>query len=279
MNTLQEIISQKPPESLYHYTSQSGLLGILNSKSIWASKIQYLNDATEFEYTISIARGKIRQRLLTATGDGKQCLEKLRSQADNVSGINIFVACFSTLPDLLSQWRAYCPIGQGFSIGFPTERFSSLMSEQQFMLVPCVYDLELYHEVVDDLIEATTEKWRHTALDASGYSPVELQFVAELIAIAPILKHPSFVEEKEWRLVSTPKLSSDANVRFREGKSMLLPYFDFQLAHPETKLEVGEIYVAVSHPELSRNSVMHLLDSTRTAWGGVLLSEVPFRAW
>ena len=40
---------------LYHYTSLSGLLGIIENKCIWASDIRYLNDSNEFSYTIELA--------------------------------------------------------------------------------------------------------------------------------------------------------------------------------------------------------------------------------
>jgi len=36
---------------LYHYTSLEGLLGIIECKSIWASKILYLNDASGLNYS------------------------------------------------------------------------------------------------------------------------------------------------------------------------------------------------------------------------------------
>lgn len=38
------------PEILYHYTDAKGLLGILNSKQIWATSYRFMNDAREFEY-------------------------------------------------------------------------------------------------------------------------------------------------------------------------------------------------------------------------------------
>ncbi|MGA3345583.1 MAG: HepT-like ribonuclease domain-containing protein, partial [Terracidiphilus sp.] len=42
-----QTISQAQPELLYHYTTQEGLLGILKSRSIWASHIRFLNDTSE----------------------------------------------------------------------------------------------------------------------------------------------------------------------------------------------------------------------------------------
>lgn len=38
-----------PPPILHHYTTQEGLLGIVESKSIWATNIYYLNDAAEYK--------------------------------------------------------------------------------------------------------------------------------------------------------------------------------------------------------------------------------------
>ena len=38
------------PKILYHYTSSTGLLGILTSKSVWGTHVNYLNDAQDFIY-------------------------------------------------------------------------------------------------------------------------------------------------------------------------------------------------------------------------------------
>ena len=41
------MINYDKPKILYHYTTMDGLKGIIASKSLWATKIQYLNDASE----------------------------------------------------------------------------------------------------------------------------------------------------------------------------------------------------------------------------------------
>jgi len=56
------------PKYLYHYTSQNGLLGILgiNSKpskpSLWMTNIFYLNDSSEFTYTINLVKQDLKKR-------------------------------------------------------------------------------------------------------------------------------------------------------------------------------------------------------------------------
>lgn len=36
--------------SLYHYTSLTGMIGIITSKAIWATDCSFLNDRSEFDY-------------------------------------------------------------------------------------------------------------------------------------------------------------------------------------------------------------------------------------
>jgi hypothetical protein len=63
-----------------------------------------------------------------------------RSEAEK----EIYVCSFSSNPDQLSQWRGYCPDGNGYSIGF---EFNSKMIEHinknkhgfDFDLVKCIY--------------------------------------------------------------------------------------------------------------------------------------------
>jgi len=47
MKTIDEILNTNPDRILYHYTRLDGLLGIVKSKSLWASNIYYFNDASE----------------------------------------------------------------------------------------------------------------------------------------------------------------------------------------------------------------------------------------
>jgi hypothetical protein len=49
---VKEILNRHPPGILYHYTTQTGLLGIITSGEIWASHTQYLNDVREFPHAI-----------------------------------------------------------------------------------------------------------------------------------------------------------------------------------------------------------------------------------
>ena len=48
IDIVDELLSRKPPEVLYHYTTQAGLIGIIRGAEIWATHTQYLNDRREY---------------------------------------------------------------------------------------------------------------------------------------------------------------------------------------------------------------------------------------
>ena len=54
-----EHFEKLPPDILYHYTGQIGLLGIIEQAELWATKIQYMNDATEFGLALRLARQEL----------------------------------------------------------------------------------------------------------------------------------------------------------------------------------------------------------------------------
>src|SRR5688500_426450 len=116
------------PPILYHYTSQLGLIGMLNKKTIWASKIHYLNDSKEFALALELARDELDRRIKAATSK-VDCsrLELLRDTIYTfeytIEGVNTCVCCFSKRGDALSQWRGYGGGDAGFSVGFTREWF------------------------------------------------------------------------------------------------------------------------------------------------------------
>ena len=50
------------PDILYHYTSQKGLLGILQTKKLWMTNILYLNDSSECIHTIDLLKSEVEKR-------------------------------------------------------------------------------------------------------------------------------------------------------------------------------------------------------------------------
>ena len=154
-----ELATESPPPILYHYTSQDGLFGILESKSIWASKIQYLNDETELNLGVQTATRIIKELLQDTPEPIKQkFLNFLSNDVQRIERTNVFVSCFSAVGDLLSQWRGYCPRGIGYSIGFDSGKLEALARNRNFLLRSCVYNPTAQKKIIVDSINqgATT---------------------------------------------------------------------------------------------------------------------------
>ena len=117
-----ELLSRPVPDYLYRYTSIGCLHGIIEGRSIWASMIHYLNDAAELKTAISICR-EILTKELRQTSDFamKDVVGVWNAVLDDLlEETHICVVSFTEQPDLLSQWRAYCPPDGGYAIGFRT---------------------------------------------------------------------------------------------------------------------------------------------------------------
>jgi hypothetical protein len=90
---------------------------------------------------------------------------------------------------------------------------------------------------------------------------------------AAILKHESFFEEKEWRIITFDEYAGvfrgepDINprgrmldVKFREGSNTLIPYLQLPLAFGEEPILFDEVVIGPTpHPKLSEYSLNLLL--------------------
>jgi hypothetical protein len=259
---------------IYHYTSQDGLLGIIRNKSLWVSSILHLNDSAEFAYSIEIVRENLNIRLQNERGPWNGYYGAILAGFEAIKDLTLFVGSFSEEGDLLSQWRAYTSGGVGFSLGFKHANLKRLADQQNFRFLKCSYDKTEHNTILNKLIDESA------GLVINGDYGLAVQaFFLGLFNIAPALKHPSFSEEREWRVVSPTIQTTDTNTKIRTGKSMLIPYGEFNLQEGG-KLSVSKIVVGPTpHKELSVLSVMQLLFSKKIDDCEVVPSSVPYRSW
>ncbi|MGB0064825.1 MAG: DUF2971 domain-containing protein [Terracidiphilus sp.] len=133
------IDQSKPEELLYHYTTQEGLLGIIEKQKIWASHLQYLNDKSEGQIFTKLLLDEFAWRAATDPEKASSNITAIGrllglsiDQADHqnealyigssafswITNQSTFVTSFSAHGNLLSQWRAYSGGAGGCSIGF-----------------------------------------------------------------------------------------------------------------------------------------------------------------
>ena len=91
--------------------------------------------------------------------------------------------------------------------------------------------------------------------------------VHHLARVSPRLKHSSFSEEAEWRLVSPLEDLSDLKHKFRPGRISIIPYTEFPLADEGGDFEARLSVVIGPAPDqmLSMNAVSWFLNKR---WSG-----------
>jgi len=285
------LYSHIPQERLYHYTSFTGFLGIVKSRTLWASDIRYMNDSAELKHAADLIRTEINSRI--AAGHAKpdllnQFLDWVTHRITN--GHMLFASSFRSNGNLLSQWRGYSRLGKGVSLGFDPDYILRCAAQQSFQIGKCIYSCKKQARLISQVIDAieTLAEGHDPDRDKQGkgtdhsYHSIFQLIESDLLRIAAILKHPSFREEEEWRIVS-PVITDyvKAPVLFREGASMLVPYIEFNLlAQKGCPIGLEHIFLGPTpNITISMNSLtMCLSKNGIRPEKGISYCQIPFRA-
>lgn len=281
--------SDVPDKNLYHYTSLAGLMGVISSKSIWASEIRYLNDDAELNYLNRIIQRRItffHQKDCEEDQIARQFAQWLSQRVD-ISPL-VFVVSFTEAGSLLSQWRGYTPHGQGVNIGFRPQSLLDPVAAAGFTFGKCIYDHQRHEEIALEIVEAVIAgaakrgpaEFNKTA-PTQTYYPYFAEIEPQVLRICALIKHPCFVEENEWRAVSKPMANYvEPNIKYRVGKSYLIPYIDLPLAQGLESIPLAECVIGPTPtPTLLFNSVSMYMRKYNPQSGGFTIynSNIPFR--
>ena len=283
------LFADSPKAPLYHYTTLNGLLGIVGSRKLWASDIRYMNDSAELKHAADLIRLEVQDRI--TRGEGKadllgQFMDWITHRITN--GHMLFATSFRSEGNLLSQWRGYSSHGKGVSLGFAAEYILQCAKQQRFQIGKCIYEPAMQRKLIRrvvDAVEAYGERHVNEATPRQQISEIYQKIFdaieIDLLRIAAVLKHPSFREEKEWRIVS-PVFTDGAEspVRFRESNAMLVPYmeFDLQLAAGQP-MQLEHLYLGpTSNINISMNSMkMFLAQNGIVPTRGIDYCQIPYR--
>lgn len=273
----QKVFPLKPPGTIYHYTTQKGILGIVPPRSMWATQVHFLNDKNEVFLTFKLLEKELRRMAgESQSPEYRNLLKDIRHNLSNVDQTHICTISFCESGDLLSQWRGYAAQGKGYALGFDLATLSNTAKQQNFVIWPCVYNPSLQLELVNYLLECWIKKFCDRMLN-HGQMIEEIN--ASICKLAPIIKDESFIEEQEWRLISSAT-GKEKNMAFREGEFSLIPYLNFNLSDKNNKDCLTKIVVGPSpHTDLAMNSLAMFLKQNKFSNVEVVSSRIPFRNW
>jgi hypothetical protein len=279
---LTEALSGSPQKTLYHYTTQVGLLGIVTGKEIWATHTQYLNDQREYRHAIDLVAIEIDRRTHDESdGDTQTILWKMVEGLEGIESTNVCVCSFSEDQDSLSQWRAYGGSTSGYAIGFNPKFLATIVKRERFYLAPCLYDPKLQEGIVRALVqEVLDENLERKRGGEWPILPPGGNLTAYLHRYAPILKDSSFAQEKEWRIISRPLMCTQAQFGYRHGHSTLIPYYRIPLSGRHHEMRIDEVVIGPTpHSKLACAAVKSLLVRHAIKSAEVTPSKVPYRNW
>lgn len=267
-----------PPEFLYHYTNGDGLLGIVQTSTLWATRIHYLNDSTEFRGASDMLKDRLKQEFdfnddtlvdINTPPRRKQVALWLWQVTQRLHSAGMHVICFCASGDILSQWRGYSAGSYGYSVGFRTATLTTFAEKAGFVLGKCIYQKEVQKAIIEELCN-------HCLDSSSSEHDILREMSNALVQCGAFFKDSSFSKENEWRLVSrTPDLSE---IKFRRGKSMLIPYITLSVGMEATS-SINHVYVdPCPHMKLSEDSIWMMLGQ-KGITGDVRCSTIPFRDW
>jgi hypothetical protein len=282
------------PKHLYHYTSQKGLLGILDIDSdkpkprLWMTNIRYLNDSSEFVHSIEIIWSVLNNLIISIpcgnTRDRLETIDQQGLEKFNYFGKYYFVFSLSKIPDDLNQWRGYCPETGGICIEFDNKKLQQLMLKKRqlfketHVFSKCKYKPNEKTELVRGYINKILPSLE-SELESDDNITKEFveHILGTILILSPSLKDESFSKEEEYRIVY--ECHSENKIKYREGKSMIIPYIEFSLMDDDGKLPISKIWIGPTpHKVLSKLSVKRLLESNGYEIE-VENSKIPYRSW
>lgn len=241
------------PQTLYHYTTREGLVGILSSGTAWATSIRFLNDASEYTY----AQSRFVEMLREIQGQVPPLHEEeLEETIRQLSGLtpHLFVFCLSRKGDLLSQWRAYGQPGNGYSIGFDAPAVDGIIRQRRGMQLAAVsYDPRQQRDLLNRVGNEAFRRSRSGSDDPRAFRKALCDIFLD---VAPIIKDSAFTEEDEWRLVLRLDGAGSPQIKVRAGRSTLVLYVPIKLGTKDRPLPIREIVIGPNpHRDLNEEAI------------------------
>ncbi|QSR83901.1 DUF2971 domain-containing protein [Methylacidimicrobium sp. B4] len=313
-------LKEGSPTPLYHYTTGENFIKIIESRELWATHVRCLNDKQECLLYYNLIAQKVKER--TSQPNPERLPARIAQSlsaplagllGDYIDQSSVFVACFSTLHDDLSQWRAYSNGEVGYAIGFNAEKLTKLFSGRSSAcrLIPdpklsrVLYEPAEHESLVNQIVDAVEACVKNESIFESDllHDPdralpkseeeaergpeigaAAASLLSAVAAFAPCLKDRSFRAEQEWRLIYIATEGDGERMHFTQRGGFLSRHVALPLdnvALDRMKPLIEKIVIGPGgEPAVSRGRIEELL---RAKWHALLgqdpieTSRIPLR--
>ena len=272
------------PDIYYHYTTSTGLEGILRSGGLRATYRMRMNDPAEFKYARDIvfdtlnevgSRHDLPPVTQSLTTYVRKNLDKFLNDTTEMS--RAYCACLTVSSDHIGQWETYAENGNGFAIGINLRQFLYFQIQANKGGKPFVFCSQvIYNErqqrdLVENFIETGIQDLQTFAATCSE-RPQDLtalrdrirkEIVVQLLALINFIKSPTYNSEREMRLFLDPNNGTlkVSNIQYYERDNESIPFIFINLCIPTTKrLPLAEIKIGPNAVFAKKRFLENLLD-------------------
>jgi hypothetical protein len=272
-----------PKTTIWHYTTGTGLLGIVQSGTLYSTQVSCLNDSTEIRYASSKFKKALAELLPkysaqpAAVSFLTKYLKLIEEEPDRPTHAPspFFVTCFTQEEDDLTQWRGYGNGENGYAIGFPA---ALLFDAPNVLLARVSYDGALHEQLAAAISERTVQFFlegigKKRADTAEKWEDEFLTFWdPNITRLAPLVKDPGFAAEKEYRIVHEFKLGELRELQFVQKATMMSRHLP--LSFSQRRRSLG---ATVANCKSDRRTVPPSRDYSR--FGGHSSAKNGLRTW
>jgi hypothetical protein len=163
-------------------------------------------------------------------------------------------------------------------MGFNFSLLESHLTRHQFSLQPCVYEVSvqrsLINAIIEPIISAVGPLTNEASVEKLTDETLE-NLSTELALAAPILKHPDFKEEREWRGFALV-FSNDLRMKYHLRGSIAIPHCVLDMETASVAFPVTSIMVGPNaHQSLAMRGLQALVAPARI---NITVSTTPLRS-
>ena len=206
---------------LYHYCSYEKFIKIIDSKCLWLTNLTNSNDEEEVIRTFEIIWEQIKTKLLTVDYSIPNINEKINlldTQMKTEIMMSLhgneapFGVCFSDNRDLSHNWIEYGDKCEGIALGFSNEIFTGINKQQphpnSIIENAIGWERSIYdNKIVSQFMTIAAIDLLQNYNNALGW----LNLRTTLKHYSAFIKNPTFVDERETRIVYYPDDSHQSN--------------------------------------------------------------------
>lgn len=228
----------------YHYTSLKNFEKILNSKELYLTYYDTLNDPTELKHGSDIFH-KLRDKILNRhglTNDYLKTHAHFLKEVEKDPKLEPFIISFSLKENLLGQWKGYANNGDGVCFEIDIGKLRNNNS----LIGKVIYDTSIQTNIIKNILNMFGKKIKQDRnkqdVNARPYQlDLNISLLQGQLMSAILMKHSGWAEEQEVRYLTFVETRSkdvfEVGFKKRIKCSIKLDYITKVMWGPRVSLE------------------------------------------